>query len=98
MTEKETNFWGIHAGRLGESDGLFLKKNYVALGWEEVGDLSKIKADRDAFKKKVSESYPDIKPGAIPNNAGQLYRFVHEMKYNPGTRVGHHHNNNESRQ
>ena len=24
--------------------------------------------------------YPDAKPGAIPNNPGQLFRFVHEMK------------------
>jgi restriction system protein len=24
--------------------------------------------------------YPEKKPGAIPNNAGQLFRFVHEMK------------------
>jgi restriction system protein len=26
------------------------------------------------------KTYPDAKPGAIPTNAGQLFRFVHEMQ------------------
>jgi restriction system protein len=39
-----------------------------------------LKPDRDAFKIAVAKTYPDIKPGAIPNNAGQLFRFVHEVK------------------
>jgi restriction system protein len=62
-----------------------LKKNIVAVGWAKVGDLSKLKPDREAFKKAVASAFPDKKPGAIPNNAGQLYRFVHEM--NPGDLV-----------
>lgn len=79
MSEQETTIWGIHAGELGQADGLF-KKNYVALGWSQMGDLGMLPADREAFKKKVAETYPDSKPGAIPDNAGQLFRFVHEMK------------------
>lgn len=35
--------------------------------------------NRDAFKEAVSKAYPDKKPGAIPVDAGQLFRFVHEM-------------------
>lgn len=75
-------FWGIHAGRLGEVDNIFLSKKLplVALGWDEIGDLSQIKGDRDSFKAKVMEHYPDLKSGAIPGNAGMLFRFVHEMK------------------
>ena len=76
----ETNLWGIHAGKTGDADALFLKKNCVALGWTKMGDLTSLKADRDAFKARVAEVYPEKKPGAIPNNAGQLFRFVHEMK------------------
>jgi restriction system protein len=37
------------------------------------------RADREAFKLKVAETYPGKKPGAIPNNAGQLYRFAHKI-------------------
>ncbi|MFH1698786.1 MAG: restriction endonuclease [Candidatus Omnitrophota bacterium] len=79
MTEKEIVIWGIHAGRTGDADNLFQKKNVVALGWEEMGDLSKHK-DRESFKKALVEVYPEAKPGAIANYAGQLYRFIYEMK------------------
>ncbi len=74
--------WGIHAGALGEVDHIFMSKTSpcVAVGWEEMGDLSALPADREAFKQKVIKTYPDIKKGAIPNYTGVLFRFVHEMK------------------
>lgn len=78
MSEKTV--WGIHAGRTGDADSLFLKKNFVALGWLDMGDIGKLAPDREAFKEKVKATYPDWKPGKVPNAAGQLYRFVHEMK------------------
>jgi len=80
MAEREAVVWGIHAGKTGAADSLFLKKNFVALGWSKLKDLEKLGADREAFKTKVAECYPDVPPGAIPNWAGQLFRFVHEMK------------------
>jgi restriction system protein len=85
MTTKETNLWGIHAGKSGDADTLFHKKNCIAIGWTKMGDLSKLSANREAFKARVAEVYPDKKPGAIPNNAGQIFRFVHEIK--PGDLV-----------
>jgi restriction system protein len=80
MASSEVTIWGIHGGRTGDADRLFLRDNVVAVGWVKMGDLSAIRPDREAFKAKVAEVYPDAKPGAIPNNAGQLFRFVHEMK------------------
>jgi restriction system protein len=59
---------------------LFFENNVIAVGWDNVGDLSAIKAQREAFKERLSEIYPDRKPASIANSAGQLYRFVHEMK------------------
>lgn len=53
MTEK--TIWGIHAGKYGEADDLFLKEQIIALGWREMGDLNGLKADREAFKAKVAE-------------------------------------------
>lgn len=32
--------WGVHAGRTGDGDALFLKNGCVALGWDQMGDLS----------------------------------------------------------
>lgn len=79
MSERDVVMWGIHAGKTGDADNLFLKKNVIALGWREMGDLGKHK-DREDFKKALAETYPNAKPGAIANFTGQLYRFVHELK------------------
>jgi len=80
MTTQDPTIWGIHGGKDGDADELFLKKECVALGWPELGDLGTIAPDRDAFKAAVASVYPAAKPGAIPNHAGQLFRFVHEMQ------------------
>jgi restriction system protein len=80
MKETETALWGIHGGRTGDADALFLKKNYIAVGWAKMGDLGALKPDREAFKARVAEVYLENRPGAIRNSAGQMFRFVHEMK------------------
>lgn len=80
MGENEGTLWGIHAGNSGQADALFLKKHYIAIGWHEMGNLSHIPANREDFKARVKVCYPEDKPGAIPVEAGQLFRFVHEIK------------------
>jgi len=80
MKEHDKTVWGIHAGKTGDADTLFLKDNCVAIGWSKMGDLNTLKPDREDFKAKVAAVYPDKKAGAISNNAGQLFRFAHEMK------------------
>jgi restriction system protein len=80
MAAHEPTIWGIHAGRTGDADSLFLKGDCIAIGWEEMGDLGRLPADREAFKERVAGVFPSAKAGAIPNYAGQLFRFVHEMK------------------
>lgn len=87
MATNDRVLWGIHAGRSGEADELFLKQRLLGLGWSQLGDLSKLPADRAAFKVRVREAYPNAKDGAINNWAGQLFRFVHEMK--PGDFVAY---------
>ena len=79
MKNTETTIWGMHAGRSGEADKLFLKNDRVGMGWSKLKDLAKFK-DREEFKDVLFQAYPEKKPGAIPNNAGQLFRFVCEMK------------------
>lgn len=61
MSSKEQIVWGIHAGRTGDADTLFLKHKVVALGWSQMGDMSALPADREAFKKRVTEAYPGRK-------------------------------------
>ena len=81
----DQTLWGIHAGATGDAHHLFMEQTCVALGWDAFGDLSRLPANRDAFKAEYDRVYPDTKAGAIPVNAGQLYRFVHEMQ--PGDLV-----------
>ncbi len=80
MTNKEVTVWGIHAGSEGQAGSLFIKKGVIAIGWKDLGDLSGIKADRETYKARIAEAYPDTKTGAIPVHAGVLFRFVHEMQ------------------
>ena len=79
---KETTVWGIHAGKTGDAESLFFKKDVIAIGWAKIEDLSKLRANREAFKEAVAKAYPENKPSSVPINAGQLYRFIHEMKVN----------------
>ncbi len=76
MELSEARIWGIHT----RDELLFLKHNIIAIGWSELGDLSKIEPDREAFRIKMSETFPEAKKAAIANMTGQVYRFTHEMQ------------------
>lgn len=73
---EENRVWGIHT----TDDNLFLSKNLIAIGWHEFGDLAKVDADREAFKKHFVEVFPNAKKGQIPTSAGMLFRFMHEVR------------------
>lgn len=72
------NVWGIHMGA--HVDSSPIEDGYIAIGWDRIGDLSVLKPTREAFKADLLRAYPDTKPGAVPVQAGVLYRFVHEME------------------
>lgn len=72
----EKRVWGIHT----MDDNLFLQNSVIAIGWEEMGDLGLLQNNRDAFKEKYLNVYPDAKKGSVATGAGMLYRFVFEMQ------------------
>ncbi len=76
MSNEEKRIWGIHT----QDDNLFLKNDVIAIGWSDMGDLGNIDANRDAFKEKYTQIYPDAKKGSIATGAGMLYRFCHEIQ------------------
>lgn len=91
MTEK--NMWMVRA----ESGGIlfdeFKTKSVVAIGWWQVGDLSKVK-DRQELQEKLLEALPEYGEKKAIMAASQLYRFAHAMKkgdrvltYHPSRRV-----------
>jgi restriction system protein len=70
--------WGLHMAEIDASapvDG-----NFIAIGWQEMGDLSALSPNRDAYKARYVEVYPSEKPGAVPVKAGVSFRFACEMK------------------
>jgi restriction system protein len=78
----ESVIWGIHAGKTGNADDLFLSKGYIAIGWAPAGDLSKV-GTRDAFKALFAKTWPERakeKPLSVVTCGGQMFRFVTEMK------------------
>ena len=75
-TTEKIKVWGIHT----LDDNLFLKNNVIAIGWGEMGDLSKIPANREAFKERYANVYNNATKGSIATGAGMLYRFRYEMQ------------------
>lgn len=65
----EVPIWGIHAGRTGDADSLFLQSKVVAIGWEEFGDLTKWKT-REEFKSHYLAVYSQSKPGVLTLREG----------------------------
>jgi restriction system protein len=80
MSNKTNQLWGIHAGAAGEAHDLFHNHNCIALGWAAFEDLAALPPHREAFKAEYARRYPGAKPMSIAVNAGQLFRFVHEIQ------------------
>lgn len=85
--------WMVRAERNGRLFDTFRDQSAVAIGWNDVGDLSKIKT-RKAIADLVSKAFPNAKPQSIAMAAGQLHRFVNEIDvgdmvvtYDPSRRV-----------
>ena len=74
----ELTVWGFHMGVRHGADPI--ANGYITLGWPELGNLSKIGAKREAFKSAYGLAIPHAKQGTIPVSAGQMFRFLHEMK------------------
>lgn len=72
---KPKHVWMVRAGNENELADLVEGKGAVAIGWSEMGDLTDL-TQREQFKQRYRETYPDHARGRVSVNAGQLYRFV----------------------
>jgi restriction system protein len=74
----QVTVWGVHMGaHVGDRP---IEGGYVAIGWPAIGDLTKIAPDREAFKTALVTAYPDKKAGAVPVDAGSMFKFLHEIQ------------------
>ena len=87
------NMWMVRAGEGAFLIDDFKRKNYVAIGWNELDDLSGIKR-KDKIKKLVEDANIYKKKLQIAVAAGQIGRFLLDFKkkdyvvtYDPNDRV-----------
>jgi restriction system protein len=85
--------WMVRAGEGAWLFDEFERRSIVSVGWREVGPLGAL-ATREDFSKAVDAAYPHGKKFSNAISAGQLYRFVREMRagdavltYNPSERA-----------
>jgi len=76
---KPKHAWMIRAGNENELADLIEGKNAVAIGWPEMGDLSALHTVQQC-KQRYQEVYPEQSAVRAGVNAGQLYRFAHEIQ------------------
>jgi restriction system protein len=69
--------WAVRAGRDNQADHLFVHRDQLAIGFAAAGDARLLKPTRAAFRHAFGAQEA---AGSIPIQAGQLFRFAHEMK------------------
>lgn len=91
----QPTLWMVRAGESAYLIDEFISNSIVAIGWNELGDLSDV-TQLKTIKEKFREKFPEDKKSKLNLNAGQVYRFIVEFKrgdkvitYNPGTRNYH---------
>ena len=72
--------WMVRAGSYGEREAIALEKGLVAIGWEDLPDLSTIKT-KEQLEKIYWEQYPDSKKMEAANQVGQIWRFIYEIQH-----------------
>lgn len=71
--------WMVRAGEAGFRFEDFKSGSFVSIGWPETGDLKNFKSRTD-FATAVSHAYPTMRKAQAAASAGQLFRFVCEIK------------------
>lgn len=72
--------WLCRAGKLGEYETKFIEDTRIYCTWSDTDwDMSAF-AEKDAFRQKLQDTYPDTKENTIRNWTGQLWAFSHSMQ------------------
>ena len=71
----------VRAGDDNELADVIEKKQAVAIGWAAMNNVSSLKT-RDEFKEAYRKAFPDDTESQVAMQAGQIYRFVHEIQQN----------------
>ncbi|MGE3645106.1 MAG: restriction endonuclease [Beijerinckiaceae bacterium] len=73
--------WAIRAGSAGQADDLFLAQSHIAISSAAIDDdIGGLPPVRGAFKELLAQCGEYGSPATLPLQAGQMYRFVHEVR------------------
>ena len=67
------------AGKYGEDEELALENQLAVIGWHEIPSLEKVKNCAE-MAELVRHKYPEVKPRAAAQYAGQLWTFAHGIQ------------------
>ena len=66
--------WKVQAGRHGEQEAVILDQSVVAIGWNDLPDLSNVQS-REQLEEIYKLAYPNENPKALPGQVGQVWAF-----------------------
>ena len=85
VMEMSKQYWVVRA-RVGEENSdkydweICRDNNFVAIGWSEIGDLTKFSYDNvELLNQKIKEWKKNVNKYGISNRAYQILRFVNEI-------------------
>jgi MoxR-like ATPase len=73
--------WLNRAGEAGEHESLALDHDVSVIGWHDLGRLDPA-LSRDDLKVMIRETYGETRTRSLANQAGQIYRFIHDVSVN----------------
>ena len=76
---KPNHAWMIRTGDDNELADIIEDKSAVAIGWSKMENVSDLK-DREQFKERYNKAYLEDSQSRVNINAGQIYRFVREIR------------------
>ncbi len=77
--ENDYRIWMVRAGSGGYLIEEFLQNNIVAIGWNDMGEISSDISYAD-LRNLYVENYPEHSDGRTNQSAGQIYRFVVDFR------------------
>ena len=73
--KSSTRYWKVSAGRGNRDWSTFRDGSFIAIGWEEVGHVPDLPADREGFTAGLRRE-----TGVSPAGALALWQFIHGMQ------------------
>ncbi len=72
-------FWFVRAGKYGEREQEIQEKGIIAIGWNDLPDLSGIH-QKEQLSDLYAQTYTDRKKASVANHVGQIWNFLHSIK------------------